>query len=400
MKSCIEVALLAALMIGNQAVAEQDNFNCGDVLERWAVEPEAVDPDRVEYCKGVKGVAAWPVGADSDRAAAAAAALAAATASTASADPCSGPNAGASAHCWGPWSALAPAAAGGPGAPQPVPTDLVEQRPELASNYGPNPQLPIDPPIEPPLPPDVPLGACEVGLSCGFATIVDGTGTVAPADDTTLGRFDVSAAGGYVIRSEGNPDIALVTPMAASFSPRNDEYENLQAIGVDGDFRSLVLARVIRNNGGEVTEAADVWINGNSATAEANSGYFAWGTAMSQAGLDELNAGNGVAGTFSGFMSVDSGTLGTITVDFGSQPSWVGTWANPAFSFDAGGVVVGPDLVSEAGSFSGNVGADSYVRGSLLGQPDNKSIAHVIDVDVAGVGRVRDVGLLREQLTP
>ena len=392
MKSCIEVVLLAALMIGNQAVAEQDNFNCGDVLERWAVEPEAVDPDRVEYCKGVKGVAAWPVGADSDRAAA--------TASTASADPCSGPNAGASAHCWGPWSALAPAAAGGPGAPQPVPTDLVEQRPELASNYGPNPQIPVQPPIEPPLPPDVPLGACGAGASCGFPTIVDGPDTKAPANDTTLGRFDVTDNGGYVIRSEGNPDIELVTPLLTRFTPRPDDYENMEALGIDGDFRSLVLARVIRNSGGEVIEAVDLWINSNASTGAANSGFFAWGTAMPQAGLDELNAGAGVSATFSGVMSVDGSTFSTITVDFGTQPSWVGTWANPAFSFDAGGVVVGPDLVSEAASFSDNVGADSYVRGAVLGQPNNKSIAHVIDVDVAGVGRVRDVGLLREQLIP
>jgi len=40
------------------------------------------------------------------------------------------------------------------------------------------------------------------------------------------------------------------------------------------------------------------------------------------------------------------------------------------------------------------------VRGAVLGQSNNKSIAHVIDVDIAGVGRVKDVGLLREQLIP
>ena len=59
----------------------------------------------------------------------------------------------------------------------------------------------------------------------------------------------------------------------------------------------------------------------------------------------------------------------------------------------AGGALIGVDLISDAAQFSANVGADSFVRGALLGQGGD-NIAHQINVDVAGIGRVRDVGLL------
>jgi hypothetical protein len=60
------------------------------------------------------------------------------------------------------------------------------------------------------------------------------------------------------------------------------------------------------------------------------------GEPTSQAGLDTLNAGN-VSVNFSGPMSVDNRTMGSMTVDFGTNPTWTGTWTNPGYSFGAGG---------------------------------------------------------------
>src|SRR5690606_32237738 len=107
--------------------------------------------------------------------------------------------------------------------------------------------------------------------------------------------------------------------------------------------------------------AADVWTHGNRDSNLAQSGYFAWGNATSQAGLDALAAGAATL-HFSGPMSVDNATVASLTVDFGGSPAWTGTWNNPDWSFGAGGTVTGADLISEAGQFTSNVtGEGSFV---------------------------------------
>ncbi len=87
-----------------------------------------------------------------------------------------------------------------------------------------------------------------------------------------------------------------------------------------------------------------------------------------------------------------------MTVDFGTNPTWTGTWTNPGYSFGAGGTVSGADLISQPDQFTDNVVADqSFVQGVLLGEPGGaRGIAHIIDVTLEGQDRIKDVGLLRE----
>jgi hypothetical protein len=87
-----------------------------------------------------------------------------------------------------------------------------------------------------------------------------------------------------------------------------------------------------------------------------------------------------------------------MTVDFGTNPTWTGNWTNPAYSFGAGGVVTGADLISLPEQFTENVVAEqSFVQGVLLGEPGGaRGIAHIIDVTLSDQGRIKDVGLLRD----
>ena len=126
-------------------------------------------------------------------------------------------------------------------------------------------------------------------------------------------------------------------------------------------------------------------------------GCFAWGTATSQSGLDALNAGN-ITLNFAGPMSVNNATTGAMTVNFGTNPTWTGTWTNPAWSFGAGGTVTGVNLISQPGQFTSNVvGSGNFVQGALVGEQGGpRGITHIIDVTLAGQGHIKDVGLLRD----
>ncbi len=370
MKAILALSLICGMTSTGMADAHRPaDLGCAEVLERWAVDPDSVPNDRVEECKGIKGIVDVPAvvpfaGAAEDQPQAA--------------DPCAGPNAASSVHCWGPWAALAPAAGAVLGPPMLIPAEEYDLRPELAREF------------------DRDISSCEPGTSCGFATIVDGASTEAPSSETALAEFDLATDGTAFVVAPGTADeIASVTGMTTEFSARPDGYEEMQALGIDGDLASLLVARVLRDSDGELTAGADAWIDGNVVTQAAKSGYFAWGIATTRPDLDFLRT-NGVSATFSGPMSVDNNTFATVTATFGSESTWTGTWANPAYSFDAGGTFIGVDMLSDATQFSSNVGADSFVRGALLGQRDAKSIAHIISVDLAGVGRIKDVGLLRE----
>ncbi|MFQ5635574.1 MAG: hypothetical protein ACE5G3_09640 [Gammaproteobacteria bacterium] len=348
----------------------QSELDCEEILERWAADPASVPKHMVDECKSILGMASdTEVTPDVVPFAGAAQA----------ADPCAGPNSGGSVHCWGPWSALAPAAGAAIGPQTLIPADEYEFRPELAEQFIPD------------------LGSCQAGQPCGFATVVAGVTSQAPSDETTFAAFDLAVDGGSFVVAPGEPaEIASTANMSPGFIARPDEFENMRSTGADGDLRSRMIARVIRDTNGEITVAADIWAHGNAATRVSSSGHFAWGIAMSQPDLDFLKV-SGVSAVFSGPMSVDNNTVATVTASFGSQSTWTGTWTNPGYSFDAGGSFIGADMLSDAGQFSANVvGPDSFVRGALLGQRDSKSIAHIIDVDLAGVGRIKDVGLLRE----
>jgi hypothetical protein len=386
MKNMNKIALALALLLGlfatsgHAASMAQSKLDCAEILERWANDPSSVSKQLVDECKGIKGSAVpvlVPFAGSAKQPDGDAQAMAAA------ADPCAGPGAAGSVHCWGPWKSLAPAAGAAIDPPVLVPAEEYPLRPELF-----------------PIPPVV--SSCEPGLPCGFATVVDGVTSDAPSDETTFAEFELAADGTAfaVIQGEDNT-LVSVTGMTTNFFDRPDEYENMVSLGADGDVVSILFARVIRGADSSIESAADVWVDANIATDEARSGYFAWGVATPLADLDILrNSGASVA--FSGPMSVDSNTIADLIVNFGTQATWNGTWTNPGYSFDAGGSVIGVDMLSDAAQFSSNVvDPNSFVRGAVLGQRDNQSIAHIIDVDLADVGRIKDIGLLRERaLTP
>jgi hypothetical protein len=353
----------------------QSDADCAALLERWATDPKAAPKAVINACK--------------DQLAQAAAAPVAAPAQIAATDPCTGPGAADSVLCWGPWASVAPAAGfrDDPAQP-PIPDrEICDARTEQCQ-----PLLAASPPPEPP------LGSCAPGTPCGFATVVAGTSSNDDAEDTAFARFDMASDGSqFTVSPEGGAAIDSVSGMTTSVTPRDDGYETMRANGRAGDEQSRLAARVVRDDADQVELAADVWSHGNRSTQTAQSGYFAWGTATSQAGLDALNAGN-VSVNFSGPMSVDKSTTGAMTVDFGTNPTWTGNWTNPAYSFGAGGVVTGADLISLPEQFTENVVAEqSFVQGVLLGEPGGaRGIAHIIDVTLSDQGRIKDVGLLRD----
>lgn len=376
--------LMAAPLFWNTTVQANDQLpldiaDCTTILDRWVNDPKSVPRPVVAQCKQQLSAAdaapgSWPAPAAGPRAA----------------DPCAGPGAADSVMCWGPWNALAPAAP----PPLPVtdlPRDTYDPRPEDAEKYA---RTGMSPPPDDPAPP---LGTCTPGTPCGFATVVAGTTSSAAAGDTRFASIAVATDGSQFSIDPGRPgQIDSVTGMDTAYLDRPDEFENLEARGRSGDAQSALVARVIRAPGsGDLQVAADVWTHGNRTSRTANSGYFAWGHATTQAGLDTL-AGQGAIVSFSGPMSVDNRTIGSMTLDFGAQAQWSGSWVNPGYSFTAGGPVSGVDLISDNTRFSANVLPGSVVQGALLGEPGNQSIAHIIEVNLSSTGLVRDVGLLSQ----
>jgi hypothetical protein len=369
----IAAVALLALPFQVEAATGRSDADCAQLLERWATDPKAAPRSEINACKDQLAAIAPAAGPAPERAAAAAV------------DPCSGPDAASSVLCWGPWSALAPAAAA-PLASLDFPETFIEcdSVAEVADQCV--PQLALVPPVE----------QCQPGTPCGFATIVSGITSSGDPEDTEFGRIDLAADGtSFVINPESGGEIASV-PMTTVVTPRpDDDYGNLRATGRDGDVGSRLIARVEQDEDGSIVVAADAWTHGTRENAR--SGYFAWGTATSQAGLDALN-GASVSLNFTGPMSVNNATTGNMTVNFGSNPNWTGTWTNPAWSFGAGGTVTGPNLISRPDQFTSNVtGSGSFVQGALVGEQGGpRGITHIIDVTLEGQGRIKDVGLLRD----
>lgn len=377
------VASLAAGAAPAPAVpaAAPSPADCGRILERWAVDPKASLRPLVEQCKAA--AAADP---------AASFAPAPVVADAAGLDPCAGGGQD-NVLCWGPWAGIAPAAGGPPATVAVNELRSPNERPELAEDLTAG--------VIPPAPPPLPLGACAPGTPCGFATVVSGVTSGDTPERTEFARIELAPDGtSFIIRRLDGSVIGSVDAMGTVITPRADGYGNLRATGRDGDEQSRLVARVIQREDGTLVLAADIWGHGSRAGGPVNSGYFAWGAAASQADLDSLNAGN-VSATFTGPMSVNNATTATMTIDFGARPTWSGNWVNPAWSFSAGGVVSGADIVSLPSQFSGNVVADqSLVQGAIVGEAGNRGVTHLIDVTLTGQGLVRDVGLLREVATP
>jgi hypothetical protein len=226
--------------------------------------------------------------------------------------------------------------------------------------------------------------------------------TESESQEAIFARADLASDGTqFTIDPPGDTEINSVSGMTTDFTAtRPDDYEEMVADGRVGDEQSALRTRVIRNDQGDIEAAADWWAHGNRATRTGNNGHFAWGTATSQAGLDNLN-GQGVTVSFTGPMSVDNLTTGTMALNFGTQANWTGNWVNPGYNFSAAGPMSGADLISDNTKFSANVqAADSVVQGALIGEPGTQSLIHIIDVNLTEKGRVRDVGLLRQAAAP
>jgi len=379
MQKLLAIAAIAFLALPAyvSAATPRSDADCAELLERWATDPKAAPRSEINACKDQLAAIAPAAGPAPEPVAAAPSAV----------DPCSGPGAASSVLCWGPWSALAPAAA----AP-------------LATLDFPDTNLQCDSgsallaeQCVPQLQPVLPVAACEPGTPCGFATIVSGVTSTGDVEDTEFGRIDLAPDGtGFSIDPATGAPIDSV-PMTTVVTPRPDGYGNLRSTGREGDVNSRLVARVEQDDDGQIQLAADIWTHGTRENAR--SGYFAWGTATSQAGLDALKAGN-VSLNFTGPMSVNNATTGNLTVNFGGNPNWTGTWTNPAWSFGAGGTVSGPNLISRPDQFSANVtGTGNFVQGAIVGEQGGpRGLTHIIDVQLQGQGRIKDVGLLRDVL--
>jgi hypothetical protein len=356
-------------LAGHAADLSLKDLDCAKILERWARDPASVPKHMVDRCKEQMAEAAPPV---------------APLPQAAAVDPCTGPNAAASVLCWGPWAVLAPAAES-PAATLAMPAIAIDCSSGADISDQCVPQLQAQ---------EVVTG-CAPGTPCGFATLVAGALNSADVEDTSFVRFDLATDGtSFTVDPDGANEINSV-PMTTGFSSHTDNYENMGAIGVaDGELSALV-TRVVRGDEGSIQLAADAWLHGNIDTRVAQSGYFAWGTATSQSGLNALNS-SGVSVVFRGPMSVDNSTNALMTVNFGTQPNWTGTWTNPAWSFGAGGSVTGANLMSNPAQFTANVESGSFVQGALLGEPGGQGLAHIIDVRLANQGHIKDVGLLRQ----
>lgn len=366
---CVVAAIwfLPASAADELILTQQD---CNAILSSYAAAPKSVPAELAEACLNSGNVAP---------------AAGAARASSV-ADPCSGAGASASVYCWGPWSVLAPAS--GPTGPA-LASSIYEEdpRPDL---------LGIIPGVEVIL--TLPLGGCEPGAACGFATVVDGTLGSADSADTSVQRFTMLDDGtSFTVAAGTAGEIQSVTGMTASYTLGPNGIEILDSRGVEPGQASLLQARVIRPDGTTIVYSADYWGNLDVNAFIANSGAFTWGNASTQADIDSLNnTGGGISLGFSGPMSVDLATQANIVLNFGVLPTWSGDWVNPAYSFSAGGNMSGADFVSSPEQFSDNV-QGGYVQGDLLGPLGDQAVTHVVDVSLDNIGIVRDVGLAFQQ---
>lgn len=356
---------LNSAFAGDMALKDRD---CAEILKRWAADPGSVPQSLVDNCKDALATSIPDIS----------------PAAGLPDDPCAGPAAANSIHCWGPWASLAPAAGGAVGSIVLAETDP-NLRPDEFTRDGPGDGV------------TPALGSCTPGASCGFATIAPGL--VAQPDDTSgsnVVRYDMDPDGSqFVVDPGGSDELVSIDNLQRQDVPGPPRFSGI----VDGTESKLNVVKGQPDSDGYFDRAAGIWRHGsttNQTPDNTASGVFAWGIASTMETLDTLNAGK-LTATFSGNMSGNPNTMANITVNFGSQPNWNGSWQNPGYAFDAGGPVQAVDLVSDPGQFSSNV-KSGYVQGVLLGGTGSQSVAHAVDVilDTGGGNEltVRDVGLL------
>lgn len=364
----LAIFLISPASAQNDApISDQD---CQAILENYAASPKAVAPDVVKACQEIV-------------------AMAPAAGAPAAADPCVGADAGNSVYCWGDWAALAPAAAGGGAG-----SDSIYEHDFTQEELG----------LEPLLDPS--FLVCAPGSQCGFSAFVEG---FAPptSDNATLVRFELpNDDGTSFINDPGGAETGTqITsqPLDPNFSPIGAGLNSMFAVTFSPTGFSLVNARVscdpcTDGGGGTIIYAADTWQNQDDQGNFTN-GVFGWGRAATQANLDSLSAGNATL-NFSGLMSLNSAINADLTLTFGNGSGWSGQWSDGGqIDFDAGGAISGASFVSDPGQFSGNVtnaNNGALVQGALVGIVGDQAVVHGIDVNLAGVGNVRDVGILRE----
>lgn len=367
-----------------QGTIDISGQDCDSIVASYAADPKSVPKDVADACQQALSIAPG-AGFPADDTLAA------------QGDPCTGPNAASSVFCFGPWDALLPAAGAAPTVAREDPDTFRLQN--CIDTGCPATVVDTNPPPPPPL--DLPLGSCEPGLPCGFATVIEGRESVGDPAETSFARFDFDDGGdlsdgvtGFQIDQDGQT-IVNSAPVNVALLDRPDEFETLRAQGVDGDQASRLVARVLRQ-GDDIQYAADVWTDGDQATREIQSGFFAWGTATTAAEIDRLNnTGMGSTLNFQGPMSVDNSTIANLTLAYGADPTWTGSWDNPAYSFSAGGRMQGADFASDPTQFSTNV-QSGFVQGALLGPRGDHAVAHIVEVTLDNPGLVRDVGLIRQ----
>ncbi|MEE4184164.1 MAG: hypothetical protein V2J12_00205 [Gammaproteobacteria bacterium] len=366
------LALLAQQAAHAQGSIDVSGQDCASIVAAYEADPKAVPGEVAEACRQALNIAPG-------------AGFPAEEPVQLAGDPCADPGSASSVFCWGPWSALAPAAGAVPDVQQAaVDPQRLEDNCAIQGTCVASTELVL------------PIEGCEPGLPCGFATVIEGVASVGDAETTRFARAAVAADGTSFTIAEAGEPVINSAPLVPSYLPRSDGFETLRAVGDDGgDQRSRLIARVLRQ-GDAIQFAADVWGDGNVATQAALSGMLAAGTAVSQADLDTLtNSGVGSTLQFSGPMSVDNATNANIALSYGANPLWTGSWENPAYSFTAGGGLQGANFVSDSAQFSANV-QGGFVQGALLGPLGDQAVAHIVEVTLDNPGLIRDVGLLRE----
>lgn len=298
-----------------------------------------------------------------------------------------------SVYQWGRWEVLAPAAGN-----QPAPV-IPRQLSQLTTNDYEKDYTPIAPDEPDPLPiiDDeeeivLPDPSCEAGASCGFATRNFG----AEPGNGAEARFNTFATAGgdggmtYVLNegetgqlnSENMDNIKVEYPV---YDPSRDTYYTIlrSRDGVRGAPRSTYTAKDYAPYPmSEVSQAGD-WFFRTGDGEGMESGFFAWGDALPQDVLDELNAGS-VLAEFSGPMA--SGlTDVNLAVQFGSDAFWEGAWSG-AHNFQAAGNVVGPSLVQTS-----ITNAEGLVEGFVAGNAEDMRAVMKVDV-ITDNGVYKDVG--------
>jgi len=366
--------LLSVAQAADEApiLSEQD---CAAILDDNGIAPKSVPANLVDSCRNI------PL-------------LAPAAGAAAATDPCSGADGAGSVYCWGIWDALAPAAGGGGDAPVIVYQEDV--RPELSSLFA---QAVANGPPDPPAPLPLVLDSCPPGSAgCGFASLVAGTTGSANPADTTIINFSIAPDGTGFVAAPGTAGEVQSAAMTTNFAPEGGDLYLLDSIGVvvNGSTTQIsqLQARVVSPDGGAtLIYGSDFWLNANvlGGGVDAQSGFFAAGSATTLADLTQLSNLN-TSVNFAGLMSGDNGTAANITLNYGANSTWTGNWTGN-YNFDAGGRVLGADFISDTAQFSNNVIA-GYVQGATLGPAGNQAAVIAVDVELATIGIVRDVGML------